>query len=42
MIYFSDDAHWNAAGCAIAANLTAPWLGSLLRGSDPAQDDPLP
>jgi hypothetical protein len=42
MIYFSDDAHWNALGCAIAANVTAPWLASVLRGSDPAKDDPLP
>lgn len=41
MIYYSDDAHWNPLGCSIAANVTAPWLGSLLRGSYPAKDDSL-
>jgi hypothetical protein len=34
MIYYSDDAHWNPLGCAVAANVTAPWLDRLLRGSE--------
>ena len=42
MIYYSDDAHWNPLGCALAANATAPWLDRLLRGSASAKDDPLP
>lgn len=33
MIYFSDDAHWNAKGCAIAARAAVPWLEHLLKGS---------
>jgi hypothetical protein len=41
MIYYSADSHWNARGSATAANLTAPWLDSLLRRSDSAKDDPL-
>jgi hypothetical protein len=42
MIYYSDDAHWNQLGCAIAANITAPWLDPLLRGSDSAGANLLP
>jgi hypothetical protein len=30
MIYFSDDAHWNALGCRIAAHAAAEWLQPLL------------
>jgi hypothetical protein len=37
MIYYPDDAHWNRLGCAIAADVTAPWLDGLLRSSEVRQ-----
>lgn len=33
MIYYPDDAHWNRRGCAIAAEIAAPWLDDLLHAS---------
>jgi hypothetical protein len=33
LIYFPDDPHWNAEGCAAAARVAAPWISSLLANS---------
>lgn len=33
LIYYPDDAHWNALGCELAARTAAPWLGSLMQSA---------
>jgi hypothetical protein len=39
IIYYPDDAHWNAMGCAIAAHSAAPWLAALLKPGYGASGD---